>query len=91
MVVIVDAGDVELLRAGDTAGLAQRHYGPVHGLARRMDAHNPAIEAGQVAQSQPGDLVPRGGADDGDPLRPQQLLEPHPGASVVDRGGRSPA
>ena len=36
MVVIVDAPDVELLRAGDTAALARRHYGPVYGLARRL-------------------------------------------------------
>lgn len=48
MVVIVDATDPELLRDGDTAALARRHYGPVHGLARRLLA-NPA-DARDAAQ-----------------------------------------
>jgi RNA polymerase sigma-70 factor, ECF subfamily len=36
MELMTDATDESLLRAGDTAGLARRHYGPVHGLARRL-------------------------------------------------------
>lgn len=36
MELVVDAPDEELVRAGDTAGLARRYYGPVFGLARRL-------------------------------------------------------
>jgi RNA polymerase sigma-70 factor (ECF subfamily) len=48
MVVIVDVSDADLLRTGDSAALARRHYGPVHGLARRLLA-NPA-DARDAAQ-----------------------------------------
>jgi RNA polymerase sigma factor (sigma-70 family) len=41
MVVIVDAADADLLRTGDTAALARRHYGPVFGLARRLLGSDP--------------------------------------------------
>jgi RNA polymerase sigma-70 factor, ECF subfamily len=36
MELLVELTDQDLLRAGDTAALVRRHYGPVHGLARRL-------------------------------------------------------
>jgi RNA polymerase sigma-70 factor (ECF subfamily) len=36
MELLVDVTDQDLLRAGDTAGLVRRYYGPVYGLARRL-------------------------------------------------------
>jgi RNA polymerase sigma-70 factor (ECF subfamily) len=34
--LLVDLTDEDLVRAGDTAALVRRHYGPVYGLARRL-------------------------------------------------------
>ncbi len=36
MPVLAEATDLELVRAGDTSRLAERYYGPVFGLARRL-------------------------------------------------------
>ena len=46
--MLVESTDVELVRAGDTAALARRHYGPVFGLARRLLGD--AVEARDAAQ-----------------------------------------
>jgi RNA polymerase sigma-70 factor (ECF subfamily) len=48
MELLVDAPDEELLRAGDTAGLVRRYYGPVYGLAKRLLGD--AAEARDAAQ-----------------------------------------
>jgi RNA polymerase sigma-70 factor (ECF subfamily) len=39
MELLVELSDEDLLRAGDTAALVRRHYGPVYGLARRLLGH----------------------------------------------------
>ena len=46
--MLAEATDLELVRAGDTAALARRHYGPVFGLARRLLGD--AVEARDAAQ-----------------------------------------
>jgi len=37
----VELTDEDLLRAGDTAGLVRRYYGPVYGLTRRLLGNGP--------------------------------------------------
>ena len=48
MELVAEMTDLELIRAGDTAELVRRYYGPVFGLARRMLGSVP--EARDAAQ-----------------------------------------
>jgi RNA polymerase sigma factor (sigma-70 family) len=64
MELMADATDEDFLRAGDTAALAERHYGPVQGLARRLlgggaDARDAAQETFARAFAHLRDYDPR--------------------------------
>jgi len=61
MELLVELTDEDLLRAGDTAGLVRRYYGPVYGLARRLlgssaDARDAAQETFTRAIGHLGDF-----------------------------------